>query len=127
MRQPPLIGIVGACASGKTTLIRQLTSLGYQCRHIAQEHSYVPDMWKRLTNPDILVYLNVSYEKTMERKNLNWTRDEFQVQLERLKHARSAADIVVETDELSSSEVVNFVSQKIDILLKTTPVNCRNN
>jgi thymidylate kinase len=117
MRQPPLIGIVGACASGKTTLIRQLESRGYLCRHIAQEHSYVPDMWKRLTNPDILVYLDVSFEKTLERKSLNWTNEEYLVQIQRLSHARNGADIVVETDGFSVEEVVNLVVQRIESLL----------
>jgi hypothetical protein len=33
---------------------------GYQARHITQEHSYVLDMWKKLVNPGILIYLDVS-------------------------------------------------------------------
>ncbi len=57
----PLIGVVGPCAAGKTTLVSGLRQAGYEVRHIAQEHSYVADMWKRLTNPDILIYLHVSY------------------------------------------------------------------
>ena len=97
---PPLIGIVGVCASGKSTLINELQRLGYRCRHIAQEHSYVPDMWQRLTNPDILIYLSAMYETTIARRNLNWTRDEYQIQLDRLIHARQGAHIRIETDSL---------------------------
>jgi adenylate kinase family enzyme len=48
---PLLIGLVGVCASGKTTLAKILEEKGYHCRHISQEHSYVPDMWQRLTHP----------------------------------------------------------------------------
>jgi thymidylate kinase len=117
---PPLIGIVGVCASGKSTLIRQLELWGFHCRHIAQEHSYVADMWQRLTNPDILVFLDVSYEKTLERKKLNWTREEFETQLERLDHARQKADILVDTDPLTSEEVGNVVVQRINLILENS-------
>jgi adenylate kinase family enzyme len=52
-----LVGVVGPCGSGKSTLIAALEAQGYPCRHIAQEHSYVKDMWKRITNPDVLIFL----------------------------------------------------------------------
>lgn len=117
-REKPLIGIVGVCASGKTTLIAQLTSLGYSCRHIAQEHSYVKDMWKRITNPDILVYLEVSYPQTVKRRNLNWTQKEFAEQLLRLSNALENADIIIKTDSLTPAEVLDQVIAKIHALLQ---------
>ena len=117
MRHPPLIGIVGACASGKSTLTRQLTSLGYNCRHIAQEHSYVPEMWQILTQPDILIYLDVSYEKTLERKRLNWTKEEFEIQVERLSHAKANSDLIIHTDLLSVEELTHLAVQQIERLL----------
>jgi len=55
-------------------LIAGLTRLGYCTRHIAQEHSYVKDMWQRLTNPDMLVFLDVSYATTCQRRKLDWTK-----------------------------------------------------
>ena len=65
MDEPPskslLVGIVGPCGSGKSTLVEGLEKHGYECRHIAQEHSYVPDMWQLITQPDILIYLNASF------------------------------------------------------------------
>lgn len=104
---PPVIGIVGVCASGKSTLIRLLAQYPeLTCRHIAQEHSYVPDMWQRLTNPDVLVYLEVAYPQTLQRRNLNWTEDEYEEQLFRLRHARAHADLVIDTNELTPAEVV---------------------
>jgi len=112
----PLIGIVGVCASGKSTLISELQGLGYSCRHIAQEHSYVPNMWQRLTNPDVLIYLSASYETTISRKKLNWTRSEYQTQLDRLIHARQGAHIVIETDQLSVQELVNIAIQQLNEL-----------
>ena len=51
-----LIGIVGPCAAGKSTLVADLAKHGYRTRHIAQEHSHVKDMWQRLTNPDLLIF-----------------------------------------------------------------------
>jgi deoxyadenosine/deoxycytidine kinase len=116
---PPLIGIVGVCASGKSTLINELQHLGYSCRHIAQEHSYVPTMWQRLTNPDCLIYLSASYENTLSRRKLNWTPHEYQIQLDRLKHARELANIHIDTDQLSAPEVVQIAKDHIDRFLST--------
>jgi hypothetical protein len=90
-------------------LSKQLAKLGWDCHHIAQEHSYVPNMWLRITNPDFLIYLQVSYTNTLHRRNLNWTEAEYQEQLYRLRHARENADLIVETDALSEEDVVRFV------------------
>ncbi|MBU0511729.1 MAG: hypothetical protein KJ638_08520, partial [Chloroflexi bacterium] len=56
-----IIGVVGACGSGKSSLVAGLSEHGYHAHHIAQEHSFVPDMWQRLTKPDVLIFLNISY------------------------------------------------------------------
>ena len=103
------IGLVGPCAAGKTTLARRLGDLGYQVRIIAQEHSYVPDMWQRLTNPDILVYLSVSYQNTKIRRNMSWTEAEYQEQLFRLRHAIDHADLRIETDQFTAEQVLEQV------------------
>ena len=121
MEQPartsgPLIGLVGPCGAGKTTLLAGLTRLGYRTRHIAQEHSYVKDMWLRLTHPDILVYLDASWAVTCRRRKLDWTEAEWQEQQHRLSHARENADLYLDTDLLSIEEVlervVEFVGRK---------------
>ncbi|MEN6580025.1 MAG: hypothetical protein ABFD05_05260 [Anaerolineaceae bacterium] len=111
--KPPLIGIVGVCASGKSTLLKSLTASGYNCRHIAQEHSYVKDMWSRLVHPDILIFLEVSYEKTLERKPLTWTRDEYEIQFHRLRHAYENAHIHINTNELTPQELLDTAVQEI--------------
>jgi deoxyadenosine/deoxycytidine kinase len=105
-RKNLLIGVVGPCGSGKSTLIAGLNSTGYRGRHIAQEHSYVPYMWKRITNPDLLVYLKASFETCTRRRNLNWTVEDYNEQLRRLSHAGKNADLVIETDHLSPDEVL---------------------
>jgi deoxyadenosine/deoxycytidine kinase len=101
-----MIGVVGPCAAGKTTLVSALRLAGYEVRHIAQEHSYVADMWKRLTDPDILVYLHVSYPLTLSRRKIDWTEAEYSEQIYRLRHARQFADCYVDTDSLSPQEIL---------------------
>jgi deoxyadenosine/deoxycytidine kinase len=105
----PLVGIVGPCGSGKTTLKRSLEQHQIQVRHIAQEHSYVQDMWQRISHPSLLVYLNVSFENATLRRRLNWTLPEYEEQLHRLRHAREHADLLLETDLMSPEEVLNAV------------------
>jgi deoxyadenosine/deoxycytidine kinase len=104
-----LIGVVGPCGSGKTTLVAGLQRLGYRTRHIAQEHSYVKDMWQRLTRPDILVFLDASWPVTCCRRTLDWTEAEWQEQQYRLGHARQHADLYLDTDKLSVDEVLQRV------------------
>lgn len=79
--------------------------MGYICRHIAQEHSYVPEMWRKIVNPLVLVYLDVSYEVSIQRRPLNLTPAEFNEQKKRLRHAYQNADIYLFTDPHSSEEV----------------------
>lgn len=118
-----LIGVVGVCASGKSTLIKGLTAHGYLCRHIAQEHSYVQDMWQRLSHPDILIMLHVSFEETKRRKPLNWTMDEYQTQLTRLQHANEHAHIHIETDNLTPEELLDKALMKLEQLVGRLPSN----
>lgn len=110
-----LIGFVGPCASGKSTITSELEALGYNTRHIAQEHSYVKDMWQRLTNPDILIFLHASYPVTLKRRNLNWKEKEYFEQQRRLAHAREHADLYINTDDLSIEEIIrqilNFIQK----------------
>jgi ABC-type glutathione transport system ATPase component len=101
-----IIGIVGPCSSGKTTLIQGLHAHGFTARHIAQEHSFVPDMWQRISHPDILIFLDVSFETIQKRRSLEWQENDFKEQQERLAHARQHADIVIYTDQLSVAEVL---------------------
>ena len=91
------IGVVGPCNSGKTTLVNGLKSHGFIARHIAQEHSYVQQMWKRITNPDVLIYLDVSFEISQRRRTLDWTSRQFDDQNERLSHARKHANLIINT------------------------------
>mgnify|MGYP000309576516 CR=1 FL=1 len=103
------VGVVGPCASGKTTLVHSLRQRGIDARHIAQEHSYVPTMWRKITNPDVLVYLHVSYPLTVQRRKLDWTEQEYLEQIRRLQDARTHADLYIDTDSLAPAEVLDQV------------------
>jgi ABC-type polar amino acid transport system ATPase subunit len=105
----PIIGVVGPCTSGKSTLIRNLHLRGIKARHVAQEHSFVANMWQRLTNPDVLVFLDVSYSASSTRKNLNWNLDDYQEQHRRLRHAQENADYYLLTDSYNEQEVCQLV------------------
>lgn len=108
------VGIVGPCGSGKSTLIAALEAHGYTCRHIAQEHSYVKDMWKRISNPDVLVFLDASFPVSTARRKLNWLPADHAEQLRRLAHAREHADLVVDTDPLTPEQVAARVLEFLD-------------
>ena len=113
---PLRIGIVGPCTAGKSTLITRLAPLGIQARHIAQEHSYVPYMWQRLTNPDVLIFLDVSYPVSLQRRRINWNLDEYLEQQRRLAHARAHTDFYLLTDPYSPDEVAALVLEYISSL-----------
>ncbi len=125
-----LVGVVGPCGSGKTTLVAALQSRGFACRHIAQEHSYVKDMWKRITNPDVLIFLQASFPTCTQRRRLNWLEADYAEQQRRLAHALEPADLVVETDNLTPQEVADRVLEFLDSARSashqtdgTTPLN----
>ena len=105
----PIIGVVGPCASGKSTLVAALRSKNYHARHIAQEHSYVSDMWKQMSDPDFLIYLDVSFGNSKIRTGTSWNRGIFEKQVARLEHARNHADLYIQTDELNPQQVLNLV------------------
>jgi guanylate kinase len=105
----PLIGIVGPCGSGKSTLIAGLEEQGYRCRHIAQEHSYVKQMWQVITKPDILIFLQCSFENSTARRKLNWQPSDYEEQQHRLTHAHEHAHLIIVTDSLTANEVLEQV------------------
>lgn len=111
-----LIGLVGVCASGKSTLAERLRQRGYRCKHIAQEHSFVKDMWKRITNPDVLIFLDASYPVTLQRRKLNWAESDYAEQQRRLAHARDHADLYLQTDTLNVSEVEAQIAAFLEVL-----------
>jgi cytidylate kinase len=119
MMEPPshrsLIGVVGPCGSGKSTLIAGLEKHGYTCRHIAQEHSYVQAMWQIIAKPDLLIFLYASFPVSTARRKLNWQQTDHDEQLRRLNHARQHADLVIDTDDLSLEQVLQKAVEYLEI------------
>jgi len=100
------VALVGPCASGKSTLVRALSAAGYDARQPAQEHSYVPDMWQKLTRPDILIYLDIDYEHTIARRpHSGGGPTRLQTQRQRLAHARRRCDFYLDTSDLTPDQV----------------------
>jgi len=104
---PPLrIAVVGPCAAGKSTLTPALQAAGYEARQPAQEHSCVPSMWQRLTNPDILIYLDLTYREARARRpHIDGGPKRLMEQHQRLAHARSHCDYYLDTSDLTPQEV----------------------
>lgn len=112
----PVVGIVGPCTAGKSTLVHNLSGrYDADLRHKAQEHSYVQNMWQRINPPDWLVFLDVTFAETLERNpRLNWTQAEYQEQQRRLAHARDHADFYLSTDGLTPQQVSERVAEFLE-------------
>jgi deoxyadenosine/deoxycytidine kinase len=100
------IALVGPCASGKSTLAKVLKVAGYQVKQPVQEHSYVPNMWQRLTSPDVLIYLDLDFENLQRRRPKNHGGPERLVaQHQLLTHAYEHCDLYVDTSDLTPVEI----------------------
>lgn len=119
-RASPLIAIVGPCKSGKSTLLQGLQESGFNARQVAQEHSFAPSMWQQITDPDLLIFLDCSYESTRQR-GLNWTREEYEQQRPRLAHARTHADLILSTDTDSPQGILQKVIEFLDFEARHKP------
>lgn len=104
--QEPLIAVVGPCTAGKTVLVEALCESGYHARQVAQEHSYVRDMWRRIARSDVLIYLDVTFQVACQRREVHWGPERLITQSRRLAHARRHCDLYIQTDELTIEEVV---------------------
>ena len=100
-----VVDVVGPCCAGKSTLIRVLTALGYPAKHIAQEHSFAPRMWQVIGQPDVLVFLDVSYPVAQQRRWMNWQPKDLDEQQRRLRDAREHCDLYLPTDALTAEQV----------------------
>jgi chloramphenicol 3-O-phosphotransferase len=114
------VAVVGPCSSGKSTLAQALRAAGYEARHPAQEHSYVPNMWQRLTRPDILIYLDVDYAHARARRPyIDGGPQRLAEQQKRLAHARQHCDLYLDTSDLTAEEVRHKALAFLSIIRQT--------
>ncbi len=111
------LAVVGPCSAGKTTLVQALRAAGYETRHVAQEHSYVKDMWQRISRPDLLIFLDVDYATALARRPATTGSPErLAQQALRLAHARQHCDFYLNTSQLTPDEVwqqvIAFLQEK---------------
>ena len=116
-----LIGVVGNCASGKTTLVKGLTDRGFRAVNIAQEHSTAPRLWQR-KNPDFLVCLSCTLESARRRRQIFWGQERLDDQWQRLAHARAHCDVYLPTDDLTINDVLETVINECDKKHKLTSI-----
>ena len=102
------IVVVGVCASGKTTLFRQLEPVGIPVRPVAQEHSLVRGLFRR-RGARPLVLLTADWETVHRRRQLAWDPGFYRTEWRRLEEARHEADLVVQTDYLTPQQVAEAV------------------
>jgi ribose 1,5-bisphosphokinase PhnN len=107
--QAPRVVVVGPDAAGKSELVGRLRALGYNAGSCAQEHSYVPDMWRRLARPDFLIYLDARLETIAQRRAIDWGQERLDELNARLAHARAHCDFYLPTDDLEAPQVVERV------------------
>jgi cytidylate kinase len=74
-------------------------------------------MWKRITNPDLLIFLDASFETTLARRKMDWTEKEYSEQQRRLSHARANADFYLDTSQLLADSVLEKVTRFLEINL----------
>ena len=64
-------------------------------------------MWQRIAKPDILIFLDASFPISTARRKLNWQKQDHDEQYRRLSHARQHANVVIDTDALSTEQVLD--------------------
>ncbi|HEY1012658.1 MAG TPA: hypothetical protein VGE07_08150, partial [Herpetosiphonaceae bacterium] len=100
--------LVGPCAAGKSTLAHGLREQGFRVQPVAQEHSGVRSLWRRHST-HALVYLDVDLANVHQRGRPAFPGWLHETQRERLRDARDAADLYLDTSPLSIPDVLSTV------------------
>ncbi|MBN1178084.1 MAG: hypothetical protein JXD18_02665 [Anaerolineae bacterium] len=111
-----VVGLVGPCGAGKSTLAAALRARGILTREIAQEHSYVQEMWRLIAAPDVLIYLDVSHAEAQRRKGREFPAPYWHTLNGRLGHARAHADLCLNTDALAPEAVLARVLDFLEVV-----------
>jgi broad-specificity NMP kinase len=100
--------VVGPCAAGKSTLVTALRELGYDAHVSGQEHSEIAMLWQHL-QPDVLIALEADISAVRDRRGGSWPEWLHDLQVRRLAAASRAANMAIDTTELSPQTVVDRV------------------
>ncbi len=107
------VAVIGPCASGKTSVAAGLRQQGLNSWSVGQEHSDVTDLWNS-KHPDFLVYLHICLTTLrLRRNNASWPEWIYLLQLERLSHGRSNANVIINTNVLDLEQVVRVAHMEI--------------
>ena len=111
----PRIVVVGPCASGKTTLVSGLRKHGYEALVSGQEHSEVPNLWRR-TEPDVVIALLADLRTIRARRHDDhWPAWLLERQQKRLRNAIAGASMVIDT---SGHDAATVLQQAIEQLVR---------
>lgn len=105
--------VVGVCGAGKSVLVDRLRDFGYDAQVVAQEHSYVPNLWQQ-GRPDMLVYLDADLPAIRKRRRIDWGEEYLAEERRRLAAARAACHLYVKTDRLREDQVFRRVRREIE-------------
>ncbi len=108
-----LIGVVGNCVSGKTTLVEGLKREGYQAVNIPQEHSVTPRFWRKF-NVDFLVMLSCTLATARARRQIPWGQVRLDRQAAILADAKANCDLYLPTDNFTIPEVLEQVIEAVE-------------
>lgn len=120
-----VIGVVGNCASGKTTLVQGLGKLGFRAVNIPQEHSVTPRFWRKL-NVDYLVLLSCTLTTARSRRKIPWGQERLDAQAAKLADAREHCHLHLATDDLTIEQVLQLVLAQIGQYKKGAAIDGEN-
>jgi hypothetical protein len=108
MRDERALIVVGPCGVGKSTLVAGLRRAGVAARAVAQEHSQVPDLFRRHSPAPALVVFLAATLPTVRGRRLDAAlgAPQYRIERQRLRLAQGTADLVVHTDGISAEEVL---------------------
>jgi len=71
-------------------------------------------MWRQLSRPEVLVYLDASLSVVRGRLRVTYDESREREQRRRLAHARRHCDVFVRTDSLTEDQVLERVVSALD-------------
>jgi guanylate kinase len=117
------IVVVGPCAAGKSTLVNNLGARGFNIKACTQEHSFVPQLWKKFSHADVLIFLDAELPTIALRQDRSdWTPRRLAEQRQRLAHARAHCDFYLKTDDLTRIQVAD----RVEAFLRTRGIGRRD-